>query len=492
MENTVSPKSHWILFLNTAAFTVCFAVWMFNGVLVTFLVDKGIFKWGPVEIGWLLGVPVLTGSLFRLPLGILTDKFGGKWVFGLLLLFCAIPMYLLSYANSFWSFVWLSFGYGLAGTGFAVGIAFTSVWYPRQWQGTALGIFGVGNAGAAITTLVAPTLLNKMTRYGEDLEKWRVLPKIYAVALVVMAVIFFIFSINKKPQTKAKTIAQMFASLKNVRVWRFGSYYFLVFGCFVALSQWLVPYFVNVYSVSLVTAGLLTSLFSLPSGVIRALGGWMSDKWGARKVMFWVLSLSTVISLALVFPKMELFSPGKGVMAIQDGTVSFVSADLIRVDSKEYALKKKQGQSQQDLMRVFPAKEFWQTPVVSVGERVKKKQILARGTTSIAFDAHLWIYSFLTMLIGIVWGIGKAGVYKYIPEYFPEEVGTVGGMVGVIGGLAGFICPIIFGYLLEWTGLWTSCWMFLFGVSVLCLAWLQRTINLLTQRSAPQIARDVE
>src|SRR3990172_8882387 len=185
MEQHITGTSHRILFLNTLAFTVCFAVWMFNGVMVTFLVDKGVFNWGPVEIGWLLGIPVLTGSVFRLPIGILTDKYGGKWVFALLLLFCAIPMYFLSEANSFWSFAWLSFGYGMAGTGFAVGIAYTSVWYPKEWQGTSLGIFGAGNAGAAITTLLAPTILANLTDNGTDIEQWRILPKIYALGLEI-------------------------------------------------------------------------------------------------------------------------------------------------------------------------------------------------------------------------------------------------------------------------------------------------------------------
>lgn len=150
----ISGKAHKALFFNTLAFTICFGAWMLNGVLVTYLVDNQIFDWGPVEIGWLLGIPVLTGAIFRLPAGILTDKFGGKYVYTILLLFCAIPMFLLSYANSFFSFALASFGFGLTGVSFAIGIAYTSVWYPSRWQGRALGIFGAGNAGAALTTLL--------------------------------------------------------------------------------------------------------------------------------------------------------------------------------------------------------------------------------------------------------------------------------------------------------------------------------------------------
>ena len=117
----------------------------------------------------------------------------------------------------------------------------------------------------------------------------------------------------------------MLTPLKHMRVWRFGLYYFLVFGCFVAFSQWLVPYFVNVYYLPLVTAGLFASMFSLPSGVIRALGGWMSDKFGGRQIMYWVLGASTVISLMLMVPKMEIQSPGRGVMAKRAGVVQAVT-----------------------------------------------------------------------------------------------------------------------------------------------------------------------
>ena len=125
-ENNISNR---ILFLSTLSFIVCFAAWMLNGVLVTYLVNNGIFKWSPVQIGWLLGVPVLVGSIFRLPVGIITDKFGGKWVMGVLLIFCAVPMFFLSQANDFNSFLLLSFGFGLAGSIFSAGVAYISLWY---------------------------------------------------------------------------------------------------------------------------------------------------------------------------------------------------------------------------------------------------------------------------------------------------------------------------------------------------------------------------
>lgn len=166
METRATAKSHKVLFFNTLAFTVCFSVWMLNGVLVTFLVTNQVFDWGPVEIGWLMGIPILTGAIFRLPAGMLTDKYGGKPVYGTLLFLCALPLLLLSYVDSFWGFALCSLGFGLVGVSFSIGIAFTSVWYPKELQGTALGIFGAGNAGAALTTLFAPALLNMLTDNG--------------------------------------------------------------------------------------------------------------------------------------------------------------------------------------------------------------------------------------------------------------------------------------------------------------------------------------
>ncbi len=494
MESNATAASHKALILSTTAFTVCFAAWMLNGVLVTFLASNQVFPWGPVEVGWLMGIPVLTGSIFRLPAGLLTDRYGGKPIFGGLLLLCAVPMWALSHAHGFWEFALCSFGFGLAGVGFSIGIAFTSVWYPKHRQGTALGIFGTGNAGASLTTLIAPTLLDRFTEQGAHLEGWRSLPKVYAALLLLMGVVFLLLAKNKRPQNGGLSVREQLAPLKSMRVWRFGLYYFLVFGCFVAFSQWLVPYYVNAYYMPLVTAGALAALFSFPSGVIRAIGGWMSDHWGARRVMFWVLFLSCVFSFALIVPKMEIYSPGKGIMATQSGVVTGIEEGQITVGQHAYPLMRKPERlSGVDAeVAVFPKKDAWQEPAVRVGQEVQRRELLARGITRIYFQANVWIFTVVVMLLGVVWGIGKAGVYKYIPDYFPTQVGVVGGMVGVIGGLGGFVCPILFGYLLETTGLWTSCWMLMLALSVACMVWMIRTVRLLQAKAAPDRAQSIE
>ncbi|MBE8726632.1 MFS transporter [Flavobacterium hungaricum] len=475
MKNTNSlSQSHKILFLNTLAFTVCFACWTLNGVLVTFLVDNGIFHWSVVQVGWLLGIPILTGSIMRLPIGILTDKFGGKYVFSLLLLLSSIPLFLLPYADSFLMFAVLSFFFGMVGTSFAVGIGYTSIWYPKEWQGRALGIFGMGNAGAAITTFIAPSLLNHFS-VDDPQNGWKILPVIYAVSLVVIGIAFLIFTQNKKAENNTKTISQMLTPLKSARVWRFGAYYFLVFGCFVAYSQWLLPNFMNVYQTSLVMGGLFATLFSLPSGVIRAFGGYLSDKFGARKVMYWVLGSSVILSALLSIPKMEITTTGPGVLATKKGTITTVTNNNIKLGETDFAVAQKTENNAQNT--IFPTKTSWQQIVVQQNQNVKKKELLAKGITVIKFDANMWVFLILVILIGISWGIGKAAVYKHIPEYFPNEVGVVGGMVGMIGGLGGFFGPIIFGYLLTATGIWSSSWIFILLFSVLCLVWMHYTIT---------------
>lgn len=487
-----------VLLLNTVAFTVCFACWMVNGVLVTFLVESQVFDWSESQIGWLIGIPVLSGSVLRLPVGILTDKFGGRPVFAGVMVLSAVPMYLLSTADSYWAFFLFSLGFGLAGTSFAVGIAYTSVWFKQGHQGTALGIFGAGNAGAALTAMGAPALLSALTQGGENLEGWRQMPKIYAVSLVIMTVIFLLFTHSRKvDDSHIQSFWDRLTPLRHVRVWRFGLYYFLVFGGFVAMAQWLVPYYVNVYTMPLATAGLMTAIFSLPSGVIRALGGWLSDVWGARRAMYWVLTSCLVCCALLVVPRMDVESPGRGVMAARGGTVTAVSESNVVVDGRSYALNSRAGKTLTAEQRnadalIWPTSATWQQPVVKVGDRVERKQLLARGVTHIYFQANVWIFTGLVFVVGIMMGIGKAAVYKHIPEYFPREVGVVGGIVGVLGGLGGFVCPIVFGYLIEITGIWTTCWMFFVALSGVCLFWMHKVVQRMLHEAAPELIHNIE
>ncbi|PKN57367.1 MAG: MFS transporter [Deltaproteobacteria bacterium HGW-Deltaproteobacteria-14] len=493
-DQPVGRRAFVVLGANTLAFTVCFAVWVMYGVLITWLVDNNVYRFTSAEMGWLIGIPILTGSLFRLPIGVLTDKYGGRPVFLLVMLSAAAAAWFTSYADSFWSFIVGGLGFGMAGASFAVGIAYTSVWFTRKRQGTALGVFGAGNAGAALTSMGAPLLLGALTDGGKHVEGWRDMPRIYAAALVIMSVLFLLVTKNKKPaHGTERTLMQRLQPLKQVRVWRFGLYYFLVFGGFVALAQWLIPYYVNVYTVSVATAGMLAAIFTLPSGLIRAFGGWLSDRFGARAVMRWVLG-GCAIGCALLFvPRMDIYAPGRGVMAGASGEVEVVEPSRVVVSGRSYDLRIKPDNAPYDESElIFPTGDFWHEARVAVGDKVAKRELLAKGVTHVYFQANIWIFTAIVFVIGLLMGIGKAAVYKYIPEYFPDDVGVVGGIVGVLGGLGGFVGPILFGELLGTTGIWTTCWMLLFAVALWSLLWMKRAVRQLIAQQAPLVARHIE
>jgi NNP family nitrate/nitrite transporter-like MFS transporter len=489
-------RAYTVLGVNTLAFTVAFAAWMTYGVLITFLVDNGEHDWDKAQIGWLIGVPVLTGSIMRLPAGLLTDKYGGRPVFTLFLLVAAVPMFLVSYADSFIGFMLAGLGFGLTGATFAVGIAFSSIWFSRERQGFALGIFGAGNAGAAITSMLAPVILKSLTDDGADIDEWRMLPRIYSVALLITAGLFFLLTKSRKVEGhEGYTLSQRLRPLMYVRVWRFGLYYFLVFGGFVALAQWLIPYYVNVYTMSLASAGLMASIFTLPSGVIRVLGGWMSDRFGARTVMYGVLGACLFGLVLLSIPRMEIQSPGEGIVAARSGTVTSVSPEEIVVGEISYALTPMDEIEDFDPdadFLLFPTSEFWHEPAIEVGDVVKRRQLLASGVSRIFFQANIWVFTALVFIVGIAMGIGKAAVYKHIPDYFPDDVAVVGGIVGVMGGLGGFVLPVIFGYMLRGTGIWSTNWMLLALISVVSLIWMQFVIQRMTHQADPEFVRQIE
>lgn len=483
------------LIMSTISYTACFAAWVINAVLITFLVSAGVFSLNEQQVASLIAFPILSGAVSRIPLGILTDRYGGKSVMTLVMLIVSGALYVVSFATSYSDFLFASLVYGIAGGASAVGVAFVSAWVPIQRQGTALGVFGMANAGAAVTTLLAPLLLTYFTDHEHNLEGWRLLPKTYAVMMLVMAAAFFLLTSNKKEkQEKGKkiTLATQLTLLKNIAVWRYGYYYFLVFGGFLALAQWILPYSVNVYHLSLAHAGLITTAFSLPAGVIRAFGGWMSDKYGPRLVLQGVFLTSIFTCLILDVPRMVIESAGPGSLATTQGTVRAVSQSHVIVTDKSYALTPRPDEipgSTEDESIWFPRLKTWHEPVVSVGDTVEKNQLLARGVTMIYYPSNLWMFVVLLIIFGLANGIGKAAVYKFIPEEFPDSVGLVGGLVGFLGGIGGFVLSLVFGFALEWTGLWASCWFVLLLLTLAAQFWMDMSYGRKILQKDPSLTR---
>jgi len=211
------------LWMSTIAFTVCFAVWTIFAIIgVQIKQQLGLNE---TEFGLLVGTPILTGSLIRLALGIWTDQYGGRVVYTVTMLAAAVATFLLTYAHTYPQVLVAALGVGIAGGSFAVGIAYVSRWYPTEKQGTALGIFGAGNVGAAVTKFCAPFVL---VAYG-----WQVTAQVWAVGIAIMAVVFW-FTTDDDPVLRARrargekpTSAWLeLAPLRNIQVWRFALYYF--------------------------------------------------------------------------------------------------------------------------------------------------------------------------------------------------------------------------------------------------------------------------
>jgi NNP family nitrate/nitrite transporter-like MFS transporter len=291
----VASARQWsVVLASTLAFTVCFAAWMMFGVIgIPIRKTLGLNN---TEFGILTAIPVLTGSLVRVPLGMWTDKYGGRIVFFLLMLSTVVPIWLISYATQYWQYLVLGLFVGLAGGSFSVGTPYVARWFAKPRQGFAMGIFGAGNSGAAVNKFVAPALL---VAFG-----WAVVPQVYATAMLVTAGIFWFFTHSDASHRVDSTITwrEQLAALKDPKVWKYCQYYSIVFGGYVALSLWMVQYYIGEFGLDIRVAGLLAACFSLPGGVLRAIGGWFSDKWGAHRMTWWVMWVSWVALFLLSYP----------------------------------------------------------------------------------------------------------------------------------------------------------------------------------------------
>jgi MFS transporter, NNP family, nitrate/nitrite transporter len=396
------PRQAWsVLIVSTLAFTVCFMVWMMFGVIGIPL--KKSLGLNATEFGLLTATPVLTGSLIRVPLGIWTDKYGGRIVMTVLMAITVPAIWCMSYATAYWHFLVIGLFVGLAGGSFSVGTPYVARWFPKNRQGMAMGVYGAGNSGSAVNKFAAPALLLA--------GGWTLVPQVYAAVMLGTVILFWLGSSSDPkhlvpPNTRFSDQLKM---LKDPKVAKYCQYYSIVFGGYVALALWMVQYYVGEFGLSIQNAALLAACFSLPGGVLRAVGGVLSDKFGAHAVTWWVLWVSWVCLFLLSYPQ-------------TDFTVLTVN-----------------------------------------------------GAKTFHIGLNVYLFTALMFILGIAFAFGKASVFKYIGDDFPHNIGTVSGIVGLAGGLGGFVLPIMFGALMDLTGIRSSAFMLMYGVVWVSLIWMYWT-----------------
>jgi len=399
---TPIPRQAWsVLIVSTLAFTVCFMVWMMFGVIGIPL--KKTLGLNATEFGLLTATPVLTGSLIRVPLGIWTDKYGGRIVMTVLMAATVPAIWLMSYATAYWHFLIIGLFVGLAGGSFSVGTPYVARWFPKSRQGMAMGVYGAGNSGSAVNKFAAPALL--------VLGGWTLVPQVYAAVMLGTVIVFWLgSSSDPKHLVPSNTrFSDQLRMLKDPRVLKYCQYYSIVFGGYVALALWMVQYYVGEFGLSIQTAALLAACFSLPGGVLRAVGGILSDKFGAHQVTWWVLWVSWISLFLLSYPQ-------------TDFTILTVN-----------------------------------------------------GPRTFHVGLNVYLFTVLMFVLGIAFAFGKASVFKYIGDDFPTNIGTVSGIVGLAGGLGGFVLPVMFGALMDLTGIRSSAFMLLYGVVWVSLIWMYWT-----------------
>ena len=376
--------------LATGAFAVCFAV--FGSVSAMMGSIQQRLGLSELQVWIAIAMPVLLGSLGRIPLGMLTDRLGGRIVFIWTIALAIVPTVLLGFVNEYWQLLACGFFVGIGLASFSVGAPFTSRWYPPQKQGSALGVYGAGNIGQSLASFGAPLIVGAI---GYAWGFW-----VFAIAAGAWLILFIALAQNAPGVVRPKTVAESLTPMRQSMAWLLCAYYFLTFGGFVAMAISLPKFLTTMFHLTPQDAGLRTAGFVLLATAMRPTGGILADRvrGGGRAVLLWVFPLTAAFAVFMACPTIVTFTIGA-----------------------------------------------------------------------------------LGMAAAI--GLGNGAIFKLVPQYFPQTVGTVTGLVGAAGGLGGFFPPLVVGALRESTG--TYAW----GFILLALAAL--TCYMLALRTGKQPSESI-
>jgi NNP family nitrate/nitrite transporter-like MFS transporter len=362
------------LLLGTGAFAFCFAV--FGSVSAMMPILRKQLGLSPIQVSVAIAIPVLLGSLGRIPLGILTDRFGGRMIFSIVMACSVVPAMLMGWVAAYWQLVLCGLFIGIALASFSVGVTFVSGWYPPEKQGTALGVYGAGNIGQSLAAFGSPLLASTLGfRWGF----WT-----FGLLLLAWLIVFWIGGRNAPRRGPPKPFSDMLRPLRQSMSWVLSLYYFLTFGGFVAMAIYLPTFLTDMFGLTPQDAGFRTAGFVVLATVMRPIGGWLADRIGGRAILLWVFPVTALMAIFMACPLMSTFTIGA-----------------------------------------------------------------------------------LGMAAAI--GLGNGAVFKLVPEYFPQSIGSVTGLVGAAGGLGGFFPPLVVGSVRQATGGFTWGFILLSLFAIICL-----------------------
>lgn len=362
------------LAFGTGAFALCFAVFGTMSAMMPILSKQ--LHLSPVQKSVAVALPVLLGSLGRIPLGMLTDRFGGRWVFTSVMIASVIPAFLMGGVHDYAHLLIYGFLIGIGLASFSVGVGFVSGWYSSERQGYALGVYGAGNIGQSLAAFGAPFIA---AAYGVRWGFWT-----FGILLSIWLVIFAVGARNAPRTGPPKSMSQILGPLSDGKSWILSLYYFLTFGGFVAMAIYLPIFLTEMFKLTPQNAGLRTAGFVVLATIMRPIGGILADRIGGTAILKWVFPATAVMAVFLACPRMVTFTIGA-----------------------------------------------------------------------------------LGMAAAI--GLGNGAVFKLVPEYFPNSVGSVTGLVGAAGGLGGFFPPLVLGMIKQHTGSFTMGFVLLAIFCCICL-----------------------
>ena len=313
------PGNPTVLYLATIAFFFCFAIWTLYAPLGPYLM-----KWYGLSAGQVLilvAIPALLGSVLRIPIGVLADKYGGRVVFTLLLFFVTFPLVGAMFVDSYVMFLICGLFFGVAGASFIVGVVHVSAWYPQTKQGTALGVYGVGNVGTIMATMFVPILINNV--FGDPatgpsmitlglIEGWHLIFGIYAVPVFILGAVYWMMTFEPPGRQNPGSFRALFGVYKLSRLaWIFSYFYWVTFGGFVSFSLFLPTYFYDRWAVDRAQASFVyTTIFVLVAALTRPFGGWISDKINPRRILIVTFGVSLVLLVVMTKRRPFLYSWG--------------------------------------------------------------------------------------------------------------------------------------------------------------------------------------